>query len=196
MKHVGLEMSRDTEGLPEAIRKHPRPSERTARFILVILGWLRDIFAPSTTIIPHGQVFQHHGHYLAAGKEIRYPQILLVEDNPAIARKFIEVIKNYYVFGTVKIFAAYAFDAAATFFANEDISLIIMDADLDDDSGDGADLTRKFIATRPEVTILANSSSRISNLKLTGYGAIETLGKRTDKLKSWLLTNDPTGAEG
>lgn len=196
MKHVGLEMSRDTEGLPEAIRKHPRPSERTARFILVILGWLRDIFAPSTTIIPHGQVFQHHGHYLAAGKEIRYPQILLVEDNPAIARKFIEVIKNYYVFGTVKIFAAYAFDAAATFFANEDISLIIMDADLEDDSGDGADLTRKFIATRPEVTILANSSSRISNMKLTGFGAIGSLEKSTEKFKGWLLLNDPAGTTG
>jgi len=191
-----MDVSRETEGLPEAARKYQRPSERTARFILGIFDWFRDIFASSTTIIPHGQVFQHQGHYLAAGKEIRYPHILLVEDNPDIASKFIAAIKNYYVFGSVKIFAAYAFDAALTFFTNEDISLVIMDADLEDDSGDGAYLTQKFLATCPEVIILANSSSRISNLKLTGYGAREALGKRIEKLKSWLLTNDPTGAEG
>ena len=191
-----MKMSRENEGLPGAGRKYKRPSERAARFILEAFGWVRDIFASSTTVIPHGQVLQHQGHYLPAGKGLRYPRILLVEDNPDIARKFIEAIEKYYVFGAVKILVAYAFDAAVTFFDNEDISLVIMDAELEDEAGDGATLVQKFTAGKPEITILANSSSRISNLKLTGYGASEALGKRTDKLTSWLMANDPTGAEG
>ena len=191
-----MEMSRETEGPPKAGLKYQRPSERAARLILGILGWIKDIFTSSTTIIPRGQVFQHQGNFLSAGKEIRYPLILLVEDNPDIARKFIEAIQKYYVFGSVKILVAYAYDAAVTFFDNEEINLVIMDAELEDEAGDGATLIQKFINMKPGITILANSSSRISNLKLTGYGAIETLGKRTDKLASWFMAHDPTGAEG
>ena len=189
-------MSKETQLLHNTDRKYQRPSERTARFILGILGWFKGIFTSTTTIIPRGQVFQHQGDYLSAGKTIRYAQILLVEDNPNIARDFIETVKNYYAFGSVKILVAYAHDAAVTFFDNEDINLVIMDADLEDEDGDGVTLTRKFLGERPEITILANSSSRISNLKLTGFGAIETLGKSTEKLKSWLLLNDPTGTKG
>ena len=73
---------------------------------------------------------------------------------------------------------------------------MIMDADLDDEDGDGTILTRKFLGERPDITILANSSSKISNLKLTGLGAIETLGKSTKKLKGWLTRYDPTGTTG
>jgi hypothetical protein len=83
-----------------------------------------------------------------------------------------------------------------TFFVNEDVNLVIMDADLDDDDGDGAMLTQNFLKERPDLKILANSSSRISNLKLTGLGALEILGKQPEKLKMWLLTNDPTGSAG
>ena len=175
--------------------KSQKPSERTARFILGILSWFRDIFKSTTINIPRGQVFQHQGDYLAAGKALRYPRILLVEDNPHTAQEFIKTIQNYYIFGSVKIFVAYAYDAAVTFFHNEDLDLVIMDADLDDEDGDGATLTQKFLGERPEMKILANSSSRISNLKLTGFGAIDTLGKSTEKLKIWLLANDPTGRE-
>ncbi|KPJ99185.1 MAG: hypothetical protein AMJ60_05915 [Desulfobacterales bacterium SG8_35] len=189
-----MEMSKQTLPLHNGGRKYQRPSERTARFILGIMGWFRDIFTPSRTIIPRGQVFQHQGHYLSAGKTVQYPLILLVEDNPDTALEFVEAIRNYYVFGSVNILVAYAYDAAATFFDNEDINLVIMDADLEDMEGDGATLTCKFLEVRPEITILANSSSRISNLKLTGYGALGTLGKSTEKLKNWLQVNDPTGS--
>ncbi|KPK23821.1 MAG: hypothetical protein AMJ61_14930 [Desulfobacterales bacterium SG8_35_2] len=192
-----MEMSKEVQALNDDIRRErKRPSERTALFILAIISWVKDIFASSAAVIPRGQVFQHQGNYLSAGKEIRYSRILLVEDNPSIAREFIEAIKTYYVFGSVKILVAYAYDAAVTFFDNEDIDLVIMDADLDDIDGDGAGLTSKFLGVRQETIILANSSSRISNMKLTGFGACGSVDKSSKKLKDWLLLNDPTGATG
>ena len=189
-------MLKETESLNTNGQKYLGPSHRAARFILGIFGWIKDIFNPPTTIIPRGRVLKHFRNHLPAGKTIRYPSILLVEDDPNTAQKFIETIENYYVMGAVRIFVAYAYDAAVTFFDNEEINLVIMDADLDDEDGDGIILTRKFLSERPEISILANSSSRISNLKLTGFGAIETLGKSKEKLKSWLLLNDPTGTKG
>jgi CheY-like chemotaxis protein len=191
-----MKMSKEIQAPRNTDRKYQRPSERTAHFILAILGFFKDIFASSSKILPRGHVFQHQGDCLSEGKEIRYPLILLVEDNPNISRQFIEAIKYYYVFGSVNILAAYAYDAAVTFFDNEDINLVIMDADLDDEDGDGAILTQKFLGERPGITILANSSSKISNLKLTGLGAIETLEKSTKKLEEWLLRHDPTGTTG
>jgi len=189
-----MEMLKETDSLNTDGQKYLRPSHRAARFILGVFGWVKVIFNSPTTIIPRGRVLQHFRKHLPAGKVIRYPTILLVEDNPNTAQKFIEAIENYYVMGAVRILVAYAYDAAITFFDNEEINLVIMDADLDDEDGDGAILTRKFLGERPEISILANSSSRISNLKLTGFGAIETLGKSTEKLKDWLRVNDPSGA--
>jgi CheY-like chemotaxis protein len=173
-----------------------RPSERTALFILGIAGWFRNILGSTPANLPHGQAFQHFGRKLPPGRAVRYPSILLVEDNPGMAAGFIEVIRNYYVFGAVQIFVAHTYGSAVTFFANEDVELVIMDADLDDADGDGATLTLKFLGARPEITILANSSNMISNLKLTGFGASEALGKNPEKLKNWLLNHDPTGQTG
>ena len=172
-----------------------RPSERTVLFILGIVGWLKDIIGTAPSL-PHGKVFQHIGKKLTPGKELRFPTILLVEDHAGIALNFIEVIKNYYAFGTVQIFVAHTYKSAVTFFENEVIALVIMDADLDDVDGDGAELTQKFSGERPEITILANSSSKISNLKLTGFGASESLGKSPAKLKDWLFAHDPAGQSG
>jgi len=172
------------------------PSERTALFILGIAGWFRSIFGSTPAHLPHGQAFQHSGRKLPPGKAVRYPSILLVEDNPGIAAGFIEAIRNYYVFGTIQILVAHTYGSAVTFFENDDVELVIMDADLDDEDGDGATLTLKFLDAKPKITILANSSNMISNLKLSGFGASETLGKNPEKLKSWLLKHDPTGQTG
>ena len=160
------------------------------------MGWFKDIFSSTTTVIPRGQVFQHQGNNLSAGKVLRYPRILLVEDEPNIALEFINAIKGYYIFGAVTIHVAYAYDAAVTFFDNEAMDLVIMDADLDDLDGDGLTLTRLFLEKSPGITILANSSSRISNLKLIGGGALEPLGKSTEKFTRWLMLHDPAGSEG
>ena len=175
-------------------RKYQKPSERVARFILGIFGWIKYLTGSSSTVIPRGHAVKHHGRELPQGKALQYPSILLVEDDPNIARDFIEVIRNYYTCGSIIIFVAHAYDAAVTFFENEDVNLVIMDADLDDDEGDGAALIQQFLEQRPNLAILANSSSKISNLKLTGFGAIETLGKNPEKLKSWLLLHDQEGA--
>jgi len=189
-------MSKEIQPLSNAGRKYKSPGERTVLFIKGILDWIREIFAASTTIIPRGQVFQHYGYNLLPGREIRYSHILLVEDNQQTAREFIETIKNYYEYGSVKILVAYTYNAAVTFFDDEEINLVIMDADLNDINGDGTVLTRKFLRDLPGIIILANSSSRISNMLLSGFGAMETLGKSTEKLNNWLLLNDPTGTTG
>ena len=175
-------------------QKFQNPSERAAHFILGVFGWLKYIVGSPAAVIPRGHTVQHHGRELLPGKALQYPSILLVEDDPNIARDFVESLKRYYVCGSVMIFVAHAYDAAVTFFENEDVNLVIMDADLDDEDGDGADLSRKFMNQNPYLAILANSSSKISNLKLTGFGAIETLGKNPEKLKKWLLLHDPAGA--
>jgi CheY-like chemotaxis protein len=175
-------------------RKYQKPSERAAHFILGVLGWFKYIFGSTPTIIPRGLAVQHHGRELPPGKVLQYPFILLVEDDPDIARDFVEVIKKYYVCGSIIIYVAHAYSAAVTFFENEDVNLVIMDEDLDDLDGDGTMLTQKFLSQKPSLTILANSSSKISNLKLTGFGAIETLGKKTEKLEKWLLQHDSEGA--
>ena len=174
-------------------RKYQKPSERVARFILDIFDWIKHLTGSSSTVIPRGQAVHHHGRKLPLGKSLQYPFILLVEDDPNIARDFIEVIKNYYVCGSVIIFVAHAYNAAVTFFENEDVNLVIMDVDLDDNEGNGAALTQQFLEQKPDLAVLANSSSKISNLKLTGFGAIETLGKNPEKLKSWLFLHDQEG---
>lgn len=176
-------------------REYQKPSERAAGFILGIFGWLKYIVGSTSNVIPRGRAVQHHGRELPTGKVLQYPSILLVEDDPNMARDFIEVIKKYYTCGSITIFVAHVYDAAVTFFENEDVNLVIMDADLDDLDGDGATLTRQFLSQKPYLEILANSSSKISNLKLTGFGAIETLEKNPEKLKSWLLLHDPPGAD-
>ena len=174
--------------------KYKRPSERAAGFVLKIFGWIKSIVGSTTTVIPRGYVVQHNGREMVPGKALLYQSILLVEDDANIANDFIEVIKKYYACGSIMILVAHAYDAALNFFKDEDVNLVIMDADLDDEEGDGAALTRQFVSQKPDLPVLANSSSKISNHKLIGSGAIETLGKKPEKLKNWLLVHDPAGS--
>jgi len=176
-------------------QKYQKPSERAAGFILNIFGWIRYIAGSTTTVMPRGHSVQHQGSKLGPGKSLRFQNILLVEDDTNRAEECIEAIRSYYVCGSVIIFVAHTYDAAVTYCENEDVNLVIMDADLDDEDGDGAALTRQFLSRKPELTILANSSSKFSNLKLTGSGAREILGKSTEKLKNWFLLHDPAGAD-
>ncbi|MBW2466862.1 MAG: response regulator [Deltaproteobacteria bacterium] len=175
-------------------QKYRKPSERAAGFILSIFDWIKDIVGSPSNVIPRGHVIKHQGRELDPGRTLRYKAILLVEDDPATAGNFIGAIRKHYTCGSIMIYVAHAFDAAVNFFDNEDVDLVIMDADLDDEDGDGAELVRKFNTRRPELPILANSSSRISNRKLTGYGAVKILGKDPRKLEDWLIQHDPAEA--
>ena len=189
-----MEGNKDDPSAHKEGGKGPSPSERTTRFILGLLDGVKNIFHGPVTQIPLGEVILHQGRVPAAGIKLRYPRILLVEDNPVRAREFVQAIRTFYAYGSVRILVAHSYDAAVHFFENEDIRLVIMDADLDDEAGDGTDLIQAFLGCRPEITVLANSSSRVSNLKLTGLGALDTLGKSTAKLICWLQQNDPAGA--
>ncbi|MBE9521182.1 MAG: response regulator [Proteobacteria bacterium] len=179
---------------PAEDTRRMRPNERTVRFLVRIIDWIKDIVSSTGAARPRGQVIELRGRKLLPGQKIRFAKILLVEDNPDIAADFIETLRRYYVFGDVMLLVAYGFDAAVSFFSTEDVGLVIMDADLDDEEGDGVELTRRFSEQKQDVTILANSSSALSNMKLTGFGAVEVLGKDPKRLRLWLQTNDPFGA--
>jgi CheY-like chemotaxis protein len=169
------------------------PNERTVRFLVKIVEWIKSIVSSTGLERPTGQVIELHDKNCPAGKSLSFPRIMLVEDNPDIAADFITTLRNYYKYGKVMVFIAYGFAGALSFFNAEDISLVIMDADLDDKEGDGVELTQQFIARKPGVVILANSSSKLSNMKLTGYGAVGVIGKDQSNLAQWLQENDPTG---
>jgi CheY-like chemotaxis protein len=175
-------------------RRRMRPNEITVRFLVRIVDWIKGIVSSTGTARPKGQVIELRGRKLPSDREIRFAKILLVEDNPDIAADFIETFRQFYVFGDVVLQVAYGFDTAVSFFSTEDIGLVIMDADLDDKEGDGVELTRRFCDQKQDIIILANSSSALSNMKLTGFGAVEVLGKDPKRLRLWLQTNDPFGA--
>jgi len=179
---------------PSDDNRRVRPNERTVRFLVKIIDWIKDIISSTGATRPQGQVIELRGKKLPPGKAIRFAKILLVEDNPDVAADFIETLRHYYMFGGVMLHVAYGYDAALSFFNTADISLVIMDADLDDEQGDGVGLTQCFTEQKQNVTILANSSSALSNMKLTGSGAMEVLGKDPKRLRLWLQTNDPFGA--
>ena len=189
-------MDNRTKGDPGegSTRRRMPPNEITVRFLVRIIDWIKGIVSSTGTARPKGQVIELRGRKLPSGREIRFANILLVEDNPDIAADFITIIRQFYVFGDVEIHVAYGFDAAVSFFRTKDMSLVIMDADLDDEDGDGVELTRRFCEQKQDITILANSSSTLSNMKLTGFGAAEVLGKDPKRLRLWLQTNDPFGA--
>jgi CheY-like chemotaxis protein len=189
-------MDNRTNGDPGegSTRRRMRPNEITVRFLVKIIDWIKGIVSSTGTVRPKGQVIELRGRKLPSGREIRFLNILLVEDNPDIAADFIATIRQFYVFGDVEIHVAYGFDTAGSFFRTKDMSLVIMDADLADEEGDGVELTRRFCEQKQDITILANSSSALSNMKLTGFGAAEVLGKDRKRLRLWLQTNDPFGA--
>lgn len=170
------------------------PSERVAKVVLAGIGWVRELLTTFRTARPTGQVIHHHGHALPAGKEVRFSKILVVEDNSQTALAVADIIRKHYAYGEIGIYLAHCFQTAASFFSAHDIGLVIMDSDLNDERGDGMALTAKFHAEKPQVVILANSSSRISNMKLESCGASGSVSKNHKQLLTWLQENDRTGA--
>lgn len=177
----------------QTAKRHPTPGERAARALLSSVGWMKDCLSSFRIKRPGGRIIRHRGRALPAGVAIRFARILIVEDDPQTAQTFMDAIRQFYLYGDILIFLAYGFDTAVSFFENEDIKLVIMDSELNDETGDGMLLTRRFFAERPEIVVLANSSSRISNLRMESHGAADSLGKNRAQLQAWLDEHDGAG---
>lgn len=184
---------------PAGRDRYVPPAEKVAKLAAAFLGSLKSLLhslVAGGAIRPHGRAVQLKGGPPPAGVSIRFPKILVVDDTLEIAQLMTQVIRQHYIFGRITVFEAYGFKAAASFFSNEDIRLVIMDFDLGDELGDGIHLVRKFLQERPETIILANSNSAISNRKLTTAGAVEITGKDPGKLLAWLRQHDSLQPDG
>jgi CheY-like chemotaxis protein len=182
----------------EEKQKHDRirpatAGERAAKALLTVFDWGRDVLFTFRGVRPTAKVIAHRGLALPDTLQLRFPKILLVEDDAQAAQFFIDVIRDHYKFGQVTIFFASCFTTAWSFFTSENIQLVILDADLNDESGDGIVLTEKFICQRPGIIILANSSSKTANARMLSCGAHESINKSFAQLQSWLTANDPAG---
>jgi CheY-like chemotaxis protein len=170
--------------------------ERAVHMILAAMTWVKDLLASFKGVRPVAQVIHHQGRALATADNVRFARILVVEDNVQTAKSIADTLGHYYTFGDVTIYIATCFQSALSFFGHEDIQLVIMDSDLHDELGDGFALLEKFVIQKPGVVILANSSSRMANMKMVSGGARAGIGKSYEKLQSWLLANDRAGNDG
>lgn len=195
-----FEIIKDNGKLPPRDNTHSNnatPSERVAKFIIKLLSDLKSFFefiVYSSGSKPQGKVIRHQGEPLPPGQTIRFPKIMVVEDNINIASDMAHAIQRHYSHGNVDIYLAYGISTAQAYFEQENIDLIIMDNDLNEEEGDGVQLTGKFKTARPEVVILANSSSTISNNKLLSCGAETSVNKSWKQLAEWLKVNDRIGS--
>jgi CheY-like chemotaxis protein len=167
---------------------------RVAKALLGVIGFGREVFSSFTVSRPTARVFSHRGRELKAGRQLRFSKILLVEDDAQTAQAFMDIIRHHYQFGHVTIALASTIEAAKSFFSHEVIDLVIMDSDLNDEEGDGLVLTEMFAAQRPDIVILANSSSKAANARMRDAGARASVGKSYKQMASWLRLNDPAGA--
>jgi len=174
----------------------PTAGERAAKAVMAVIGSVKELLASFRRTRPGAQVIHHKGRALLSAGNVRFARILLVEDNIQTAKSIIDTLIHYYEFGDVTIYIATCFQSAFAFFGHEDIQMVIMDSDLHDEHGDGFVLTERFVAQNPGVIILANSSSRMANMKMVSAGARTGIGKSNEKLRSWLLANDRAGNDG
>jgi hypothetical protein len=182
-------MNRKTAHIPTA-------GERAAKAVLTVIDSFKALLASFRIARPGAQVIHHQGRPLTSTGRLAFTRILVVEDNVQSARSTVDTIKNYYAFGELSMYLATCFRTAQSFFSEKDIQLVIMDSDLHDEQGDGIVLTENFIAQNPGVIILANSSSRMANMKMESRGARKSISKNVANLRSWLQANDPAGSRG
>ena len=191
-----MEKKKAEKNLNRKTAHAPTAGERAAKAVLAAIGSVKELLASFRRARPGAQVIHHHGFALVSAGQVAFTRILVVEDNVQTARSIVDTIKQYYTFGEVSIYLATCFRTALSFFADQDIQLVIMDSDLHDEHGDGIALTEKFVVRKSGVVILANSSSRMANMKMKSCGARESTSKNVSKLRDWLQANDPAGSSG
>lgn len=119
----------------------------------------------------------------------RYNQILIVDDIPRYAQASLDALRQFYNNFDLTVFLTYTFADALAAFQQYDINLVILDLDLDDFQGDGENLLKEFLARKPDITVLANSSEQRYNDILLQAGAKAILAKDVAKLNQWLANN-------
>lgn len=129
------------------------------------------------------------GRFLKDCKPVVYNKILIVDDVPRYAEEALQTLREHFVFAELTVYLAYSYAAAERLFLKHDIKLVILDSDLDDDDGNGEMLAVSFLAKRPDLKILANSSRSKYNKKLLDVGASVAIDKNPKQLLHWLKVN-------
>lgn len=138
---------------------------------------------------PASRTVHLQGDSPSPGPPPKFDQILIVDDIPRYAQKSLETIGQFYQNKTITVYITHTFAEALATFQQYDINLVILDLDLNDFQGDGANLLQEFISRKPEITVLANSSEQKYNQILLKGGAKIALAKDSKKLRLWLTTH-------
>lgn len=159
---------------------------------------LKFLWGPLATLLgslshgrPASSVYHHRGQAWPKGVGQQFKNIMIVEDIQAHAHDALDVLVAHYRAGEIKVYLAHGYAAALTFFGEVAIDLVILDCDLVDEGGDGVGLATAFLAQKPQVTLLANSSNKHHNKQLLASGAQYAVEKNTDLLHDWLLEHEP-----
>jgi len=121
--------------------------------------------------------------------KMKFKDVLIVDDIETHAEAALRAFKDFYTQGFITVHIAHSPLQAREAFAAHDIKLVILDADLADDSGDGESLLREFLGGKPGLVVLANSSQARYNDRLIAAGAKAALGKDPARLAAWLREN-------
>ena len=159
-------------------------------FFKKIINHIADILGSLWSKSLDHRLIHHQGKPLSGESKLRYGNVLIVEDVPKYSKIISSVIQEHYTDGDVYIHLAFNYTSASTLLSVENIDLVVMDFDLQDDAGDGALLTRRIVAEKPTVPVLANSYQDSFNRKLLGAGASAIIRKDAALLKNWLMQND------
>lgn len=158
-------------------------------------GPLVTLFASLAGGRPAGTVYHHVGQELPRGVVQKFKNILIVDDIQDHAQAALEVVVAHYRAGEIRVYLAHGYNAALTFFSEVAMDLVILDCDLVDEVGDGVGLATHFLAQKPNLTLLANSSCKSHNKKLLECGARYAVAKNTDLLHLWLAEHERIAAK-
>ena len=121
--------------------------------------------------------------------KMKFKDVMIVEDVAEHAAAAVAEFEKFYTQGFVNLHLCHCGEQAREVFAAHDIRLVIMDSELPGTGGSGRRLTADFMAQKPGLVILANSSEKSSNQELMAAGAAASLGKDPRRLAAWLAEN-------
>lgn len=138
---------------------------------------------------PPSQIVRLCGPKTPNTKPPQFDHILLVDDILRNTQASLEIIRQIYYDNELTVHITHTYAEALSAFNVYDITLVILDLDLNDLQGDGATLLKEFREKKPDITVLANSSEQRYNDILIKGGATAVTAKDPRKLKRWLKKN-------